>query len=123
MKNDVEGISYAEVINDDRNNVWHHLVQHRPFEESGTMVVVEGKGMRIKDAKGKEYLDATSGGLWTVNIGYGRESMAKAVHDQLFSKQGARHVTCRIGEIAHFEKLIVDCFGHAFPAVANVDRP
>jgi len=83
MKNDVEGISYAEVINDDRNNVWHHLVQHRPFEESGTMVVVEGKGMRIKDAKGKEYLDATSGGLWTVNIGYGRESMAKAVHDQL----------------------------------------
>ncbi len=83
MKNDVEGISYAEVINDDRNNVWHHLVQHRPFEESGTMVVVEGKGMRIKDAKGKEYLDATSGGLWTVNIGYGRESMAKAVYDQL----------------------------------------
>ena len=77
MKNDVEGISYAEVINDDRNNVWHHLVQHRPFEESGPMVVVEGEGMRIRDAKGKEYLDATSGGLWTVNIGYSRESCSR----------------------------------------------
>jgi len=106
MKNDVEGISYAEVINDDRNNVWHHLVQHRPFEESGTMVVVEGKGMRIKDAKGKEYLDATSGGLWTVNIGYGRESMAKAVHDQLIKMCYFANTAGNVPGALFAEKLI-----------------
>ena len=106
MKNDVEGISYAEVINDDRNNVWHHLVQHRPFEESGTMVVVEGKGMRIKDAKGKEYLDATSGGLWTVNIGYGRESMAKAVHDQLLKMCYFANTAGNVPGALFAEKLI-----------------
>ena len=106
MKNDVEGISYDDVINDDRNNVWHHLVQHRPFEESGTMVVVEGKGMRIKDAKGKEYLDATSGGLWTVNIGYGRESMAKAVHDQLLKMCYFANTAGNVPGALFAEKLI-----------------
>ena len=83
MPNDAGGIGYADVINEDKHNVWHHLVQHSPFENSDPMVVVEGKGMRVRDAKGREYLDASSGGVWTVNVGYGRESMAKAVHDQL----------------------------------------
>jgi len=39
--------------------------------------------MRVWDQKGKEHLDAVSGGVWTVNVGYGRESIAKAVYDQL----------------------------------------
>ncbi|MCP4992755.1 MAG: aminotransferase class III-fold pyridoxal phosphate-dependent enzyme, partial [Gammaproteobacteria bacterium] len=55
----------------------------KPFENTDPMVVVEGEGMRIRDAKGNEYLDAVSGGVWTVNVGYGRESIAKAVYDQL----------------------------------------
>ncbi|MGR3493238.1 MAG: aminotransferase family protein, partial [Shimia sp.] len=32
---------------------------------------------------GKEHLDAVSGGVWTVNVGYGRERIADAVRDQL----------------------------------------
>ena len=39
--------------------------------------------MRVWDQKGKEHLDAVSGGVWTVNVGYGRESIANAVRDQL----------------------------------------
>ncbi|MEM7359533.1 MAG: aminotransferase class III-fold pyridoxal phosphate-dependent enzyme [Pseudomonadota bacterium] len=82
--NDHSLLHDAEVAtSSDKKNVWHHLTNHKPFEESAPMVIVEGKGMRVKDANGKEYLDAVSGGLWTVNIGYGRASMAKAVHDQL----------------------------------------
>ncbi|KRP19501.1 MAG: taurine--pyruvate aminotransferase, partial [Rhodobacter sp. BACL10 MAG-120419-bin15] len=46
-------------------------------------IIVEGKGMRVWDARGKEHLDAVSGGVWTVNVGYGRESIANAVRDQL----------------------------------------
>ncbi len=39
--------------------------------------------MRVWDQAGREFLDAVSGGVWTVNVGYGRESIADAVRDQL----------------------------------------
>jgi 4-aminobutyrate aminotransferase-like enzyme len=73
----------ARVVESDRAHVWHHLIQHKPFETVDPRVIVEGKGMRVWDAKGKEHLDAVSGGVWTVNVGYGRESIANAVRDQL----------------------------------------
>lgn len=73
----------AEILDMDRSRVWHHLIQHKPFEHSDPLVIVEGHGMRVTDAKGKEYLDAVSGGVWTVNVGYGRERIAKAVYEQL----------------------------------------
>jgi len=72
-----------EILYIDRSRVWHHLVQHRPFENSDPLVIVEGKGMKVTDIKGKEYLDAVSGGVWTVNVGYGREEIARAVYEQL----------------------------------------
>ncbi|MCY3996459.1 MAG: aminotransferase class III-fold pyridoxal phosphate-dependent enzyme [Rhodobacter sp.] len=73
----------SHVIEADRAHVWHHLTQHKPFELTDPRVIVEGKGLRIWDARGKEYLDALSGGVWTVNVGYGRESIARAVYEQL----------------------------------------
>lgn len=73
----------SAIIQADRNHLWHHLVQHKPFETTDPKIMVEGKGMRIWDATGKEHLDGVSGGVWTVNVGYGRESIANAVRDQL----------------------------------------
>jgi taurine-pyruvate aminotransferase len=73
----------SHVVEADRAHVWHHLIQHKPFESVDPRVIVEGKGMRVWDAKGKEHIDAVSGGVWTVNVGYGRESIANAVRDQL----------------------------------------
>lgn len=71
-----------KIISDDKARVWHHLSQHKLLETSDPMVMVEGKGLRIRDINGKSYLDAVSGGLWAVNVGYGRESIAKAMYDQ-----------------------------------------
>ena len=73
----------GEVVEADRAHIWHHLSQHKQYETVDPRVIVEGKGMRVWDAKGKEHLDAVSGGVWTVNVGYGRESIANAVRDQL----------------------------------------
>ncbi len=74
----------SRVVEADRKNVWHHLIQHQPFESAiDPRIIVEGKGMKVWDQKGKEHLDAVSGGVWTVNVGYGRESIADAVRDQL----------------------------------------
>lgn len=72
-----------DVVEADRAHVWHHLIQHKPFETIDPRIIVEGRGMRVWDANGKEHLDAVSGGVWTVNVGYGRESIADAVRDQL----------------------------------------
>lgn len=67
----------------DMAHVWHHLVQHQALAGKGPMIVVEGEGLKLRDINGKEYLDATSGGVWCVNVGYGRERIAKAVYEQL----------------------------------------
>ncbi len=73
----------SAVVEADRAHVWHHLSQHKAYETIDPRVIIEGKGMRVWDARGKEHLDAVSGGVWTVNVGYGRESIANAVRDQL----------------------------------------
>lgn len=80
---EINAEALSAAVNSDRNHVWHHLTNHKPFENADPMMIVKGKGNRVWDAKGKEYLDAVSGGVWTVNVGYGRETIAKAVHDQL----------------------------------------
>ena len=73
----------SAVVEADRAHIWHHLSQHKPYETVDPRVIIEGKGLRVWDARGREHIDAVSGGVWTVNVGYGRESIANAVRDQL----------------------------------------
>ncbi|MEP1932476.1 MAG: aminotransferase class III-fold pyridoxal phosphate-dependent enzyme [Roseibium sp.] len=77
-KNDI-----SDIVESDRAHVWHHLMQHKALETNDPQIIIEGKGMRVWDANGREFLDAVSGGVWTVNVGYGRTSIADAVRDQL----------------------------------------
>jgi taurine-pyruvate aminotransferase len=71
------------MIRGDRDYLWHHLKPHSVFQTAEQMIIVEGKGLRVRDIRGKEYLDATSGGVWGVNVGHGRESIAAAVYEQM----------------------------------------
>jgi len=73
----------SEVVASDKAHVWHHLIQNKLFETVDPNIIVEGKGIRVWNQAGKEHIDAVSGGVWTVNVGYGRESIADAVRDQL----------------------------------------
>ena len=73
----------SRVIEADRAHIWHHLSQHKPYETKDPKIIVEGKGIYVWDQKGVQHLDCVSGGVWTVNVGYGRESIANAVRDQL----------------------------------------
>jgi len=74
---------YRGVIDADKAHVWHHLAQHKKFETIDPLMIIEGKGIRVWNQEGREHLDATSGGVWTVNLGYGREDIANAVRDQI----------------------------------------
>ncbi|MGI9353223.1 MAG: aspartate aminotransferase family protein [Rhizobiaceae bacterium] len=73
----------SHVVEADKAHVWHHLTNHTKFDSADPQIIVEGKGLRVWNQAGRELLDAVSGGVWTVNVGYGRESIADAVRDQL----------------------------------------
>ena len=70
----------AKYVELDKKHVWHHLTQHKNFEPA---IYVKGEGMRITDIDGKTYIDAVSGGVWTVNVGYGRKEIVDAVAKQM----------------------------------------
>jgi taurine-pyruvate aminotransferase len=97
----------SEIIEADRAHLWHHLIQHKPFETTDPRIIVEGKGMRVWDATGKSYLDAVSGGVWTVNVGYGRARIADAVRDQLLKMN---YFANSAGSIpgARFAEMLID---------------
>ncbi|MHA7867782.1 MAG: aminotransferase family protein [Salipiger thiooxidans] len=73
----------SHVVEADKRHIWHHLVQHKAFETSDPRIIVEGKGMRVWDQHGREHIDAVSGAVWTVNVGYGRKSIVDAMSEQL----------------------------------------
>ena len=70
-------------IQQDKQHVWHHLTPHQIFDNTDPLMIVRGERLSLWDCKGNEYLDAVSGGLWTVNVGYGRTEIADAVREQL----------------------------------------
>jgi putrescine aminotransferase len=63
----------------------HHLhpfSNHKSLRAAGSRVIVGGEGAHFIDSEGKRVLDGMSG-LWTTNVGYGREELAKAAYDQM----------------------------------------
>ncbi|WP_270725728.1 aminotransferase family protein [Shimia sp. Alg240-R146] len=96
----------SHVVSADKAHVWHHLVQHKPFETSDPRIIIEGKGMRVWDQNGKEYIDAVSGAVWTVNVGYGRTRIADAVRDQLVRMPYFAQAAGSIPGALYAEKLI-----------------
>src|SRR5690606_11379516 len=68
-----------DLLKKDEKYIWHAI---RPYNPNATMVVKEANGAWVTDTNGNKYLDAMAG-LWCVNVGYGREELAKAAYDQL----------------------------------------
>jgi taurine-pyruvate aminotransferase len=64
----------------DNRYVWHAMSGYDP--SASTMIVEKGEGAWITDTDGNRYLDGMSG-LWCVNVGYGREELARAAYQQL----------------------------------------
>ena len=106
MNDKANPVDLEKVIKADKANVWHHLSQHKSLETSDPLLVVKGEGMYLYDSHGKAHLDATSGGLWTVNTGYGRESIAKAVYEQLTTLNFYAHSAANVPAARFAEKLI-----------------
>jgi putrescine aminotransferase len=69
-----------------RLDVAHHLPAHQDHrlmrEIGGSRIIVRGEGCTIYDGDGVALLDGMAG-LWCVQVGYGREELAKAAYDQM----------------------------------------
>ncbi len=65
----------------DRRHVFHPFTSIAEQQAAGPRIITEGKGVWIRDAEGREYMDAMAG-LWCVNVGYGRKEIAEAIADQ-----------------------------------------
>ncbi|WP_181706522.1 aspartate aminotransferase family protein [Chthonobacter rhizosphaerae] len=81
MSIDIAGINAL-----DRASVLHpftHLKDFATGKLGDPTIVTTGKGIRIEDATGRQYIDGFAG-LYCVNIGYGRTEVAEAISRQAY---------------------------------------
>ncbi|MBL0373875.1 aminotransferase [Rhizobium sp. KVB221] len=65
----------------DLKHHFHPFTDFASFKDTGSMIFTGAEGAYVVDGEGRRYLDGI-GGLWCVNIGYGREEMAEAMAQQ-----------------------------------------
>lgn len=65
----------------DLKHHFHPFTDFSTFKSSGSMILTGAEGAYVSDSEGRKYLDGI-GGLWCVNIGYGRDEMADAMAAQ-----------------------------------------
>jgi putrescine aminotransferase len=69
----------ANWIERDRKQL--HPVYH-PVSHTNPLVIERGEGVWLYTTDGQKILDGMAG-LWNVNVGYGREELARAAYDQM----------------------------------------
>ncbi|MCP4982442.1 MAG: aminotransferase [Gammaproteobacteria bacterium] len=71
----------AEIWEKDRDHHIHPWTDFSDFKEKGSMILAEASGAYVSDSDGNRFLDGI-GGLWCVNVGYGRKEIAQAMAEQ-----------------------------------------
>ncbi|HHX76836.1 MAG TPA: aspartate aminotransferase family protein [Firmicutes bacterium] len=71
----------AELIKADQDYYLHPTSSIVALQEKGAKIIYRGKGSRVFDVAGKEYIDATAG-LWYCAIGHGRDEIAGVMKQQ-----------------------------------------
>jgi len=105
----------------DHSHLWHPFTQMRDWLKREPIVIVNGKGARVWDAHGKEYLDANSS-IWTNLHGHAHSKINAAIGRQL-------------GRIAHSSALglanepasllaakLIEASNQSFAVAADVSR-
>jgi len=72
----------ADIQAKDHAHYMHPFTDHKALGEKGVRVMVRGEGIYLWDSEGRKMLDGMSG-LWCVNVGYGRKSIAQVVYEQM----------------------------------------
>ncbi len=63
-----------ELWRKDRDHYIHPWTNFATFKDQGSDIMAEAEGVYVYNADGDRFIDGI-GGLWCVNIGYGRDEM------------------------------------------------
>jgi putrescine aminotransferase len=75
------GFDLADLTAKDRDHMIHPWVDLGLVKSRDPLIVVEGEGATVTDARGHRMIDGI-GGMWCVNVGYGRGEIADAMAAQ-----------------------------------------
>ncbi|MFZ3127766.1 MAG: aminotransferase, partial [Rhodoferax sp.] len=62
----------------------HPFTDFKDLNTRGAKVITRAQDIYVWDSEGNRFLDAMSG-LWCVNVGYGRQELADAAHQQMMT--------------------------------------
>jgi putrescine---pyruvate transaminase len=71
----------TELWQQDHDHYLHPWTHFDSFKKVGSLHIVEASGNYITDINGQRYLDGL-GGMWCVNVGYGRNELAETMAEQ-----------------------------------------
>src|SRR5437879_3938171 len=108
----------------DRAHV-HPFTDHAALHKIGPRVIARAEGTHLFDSEGERLLDAFAG-LWCVNVGYGRKSIADAAYKQLLELPYYNtFFKTTHPPVAELSKLLVDMtpkqFTHVFYGQSGSD--
>ena len=63
-------------------NVLHPYTDAKAHLVNGPLVITRGKGVKIYDDQGKEYIEALAG-LWCASLGFDNERLVQAATNQM----------------------------------------
>lgn len=88
----------------DRDHHVHPWTDFASFKEKGSLVLADAEGAYVSDVEGNKYLDGI-GGLWCVNVGYGRKEIAQAMARQaekmVYYSSFGHHTSIPAAELAY----------------------
>ena len=74
--------NFNKIVKDsDQRHFVHPWTHFDSFAEEGSLVMDRATGVYVYDAEGNRYLDGV-GGLWCMNVGYGRDEIVDAIAEQ-----------------------------------------
>ena len=77
----------------DRDHFLHPWTHFDSFKKEGSLVLAKGDGCHVTDTEGRQYFDGI-GGMWCVNVGYGRDELAQTMAEQASQLAYSKHI-CR----------------------------
>jgi putrescine aminotransferase len=79
----LENFSYdvADLAAKDKAHMIHPWVDLGLVKSSDPLIIAEAEGAYVYNAQGQRMIDGI-GGMWCVNVGYGRDEIAQAIADQ-----------------------------------------
>ncbi|MGI9316278.1 MAG: aminotransferase class III-fold pyridoxal phosphate-dependent enzyme, partial [bacterium] len=93
-----------EIWKKDKDHHVHPWTDFATFKDKGSLILTDAEGAYVSDAEGNTYLDGI-GGLWCVNVGYGRKEIAQAMAEQaekmVYYSSFGHHTSVPAAELAY----------------------